>query len=132
MAVIANFASETKESGSAVANLFTGLNGAGGDGGLALWRVEDARPVFARPMATLLARGNKARTARHFDGRLVIPYSVLDSTTGRYNPVSKAMFAGTWILPDDAPLWVHTDMLGSVADFVGALRTQMASGFAPT
>lgn len=132
MATIANFPANTYASGSAVGITYTGLNGAGGDGGLALWRVESAVPVFARPACTLLARPNKARNARHFDMRLTIPYTVLNSVTNQVEPVSRALFAGSWILPSDCPSWVHEDLLTAVVSAANANVAQMKTGFGPT
>lgn len=142
MATIAPFSGVTFESGSAVSNTYNAINGAGGDGSVALWRLAGTTPVFTLPSVTMMARANKARNARHLEIRGIVPWARQSIDTGIHTLVSRATFFTTIVLPDNAPNWVHKDIVHLAASSIaagngtglsttGTQLVQIQSGYAP-
>lgn len=131
---MANIATIGVTDGASVARDFTALSGSNGDGSPAVWRLESAKPIFARPVATLLARNNKAKTARHLDMKIIVPYTVLNASTSQEEAVARAMFMGTWILPSNAPQTTSDDLVSFVYGMVanGTMFAQLKTGYSFT
>lgn len=115
---------------------FNVVTPAQGDGTPAIWELTAASTVsLARPQASLVARWNENRTARKLLPVLVVPYTVVDTTTGLQKVVSKIVFRGGDVtIPRDIPDGVIADAVAYHQSLTGSVlwRDAMISGYSPS
>jgi hypothetical protein len=114
---------------------FTAAAGSAGDNSPALWRnLLTNVPVAFDPSFTMSGRWNKAKDARHVEVKCVLPYYALSTDSGLYQPVSKALFSGSFVLPQNQPAYSPANIAWFVGSFLNnsTVKSQIASGFAFT
>lgn len=105
-----------------------------GDQSPARWRVESAKPPFARATVEMQSRFNQKRTARYVDVKITFPYTVTDSATSQEVPVATGLFTGQLILPMTMASASSDDLVAYVSSFFAdaGVISSLKAGYAPT
>ena len=117
---------------AAAAVVGTALSPSAGDNVAAQWRIETAKPPFARAKLWLSARFNQKQDARRVSLKVEVPYTVTNSTTSLEEAVSKILFTGELVVGTNVPTSVSDDAVAYISSFIAdpgviaALKAQIA------
>lgn len=88
--------------------IYDQITGSPGDTGMAMWRQDTganaALPQGQRASALMGSKWNGPRTARRWTVQYARPYSVLNSSTGRYEAKDQIVGGAFLILPQEIPV----------------------------
>lgn len=118
--------------------VFDQVSGSPGDSGMAQWRQDTganaALPQGQRAVLLMGTKFNGPRTARRVHLSFVRPYSVLNTSTGRYEAKDRAVGELTLTLPQEVPVGELAEAAHQFLNLAGALliRQSAAAGYAPT
>lgn len=116
--------------------VYDAITGSPGDTGMAMWRQDTganaALPQGQRAVLLSGSKWNGPRTARRFTLQFTRPYSVLNSSTGRYEAKDQAVGGAFLILPQEIPVAENGEASYQFLNLCGALliRQCAAAGFA--
>lgn len=118
--------------------VFDQVSGSPGDSGVAIWRQDTganaALPQGQRATLMMGTKFNGPRTARRVNLMFSRPYSVLNSSTGRYEAKDKTVAELTLTLPQEIPVGELAEAAHQFLNLCGSLlvRQSTAAGYAPT
>jgi len=117
--------------------IYDAVTGSPGDTGLALWRQDTGQPAALplghRAWLSFATRFNGPRTARRFIGQYVMPYTVLNASTGRYEAKDRIVFDLSGVMPQEIPVTFLSEGAYQGLNLFGSLliKQAAASGYAP-
>lgn len=131
MPSIANLALQNNLGGAVTGTV---LVPSAGDTVPAQWRVESAKPPFARTLISMMTRYNTKRTARHVDVKITFPHTATDTTTSQDVLVASMLFTGTLVVPTNVPSNASDDLVAYIKTFFAdaTVIASLKSQFAPT
>jgi len=101
-----------------VAQTFSLIAPASGYGGVAEWRLKTGANASVFPIVTYSAERDNSRRAGRGKGKLRVPQSFVDSTTGLTKAGSAAEFNFTVTVPDDFPETKKADFSAYAANLL--------------
>lgn len=116
--------------------VYDAITGSPGDTGMAMWRQDTgANAALPQGQRAILLQGSKwngPRTARRYTLQFTRPYSVLNSSTGRYEAKDQAVGGAFLILPQEIPVAENGEAAYQFLNLCGSLliRQCAAAGFA--
>lgn len=131
MPAIANLALQNN---AAAAVVGTALVPSSGDTSPAVWRVETAKPPFARPILQMSSKWNTKRTARHVDVKISVPYTVNNTATLQEEPVANLLYVASYTFPSNVPTSVSDDFIAYCKTFGtdAGVNACLKAAYAPT
>lgn len=119
---------------------YDAIGGAAGDGSFAIWRQDTGAaaglPLGHRAVVSISTKWNGPRTARKATVRFHRPYSVLNSSTNRYESTDSVVGEMTVTVPQAIPAAEINESIYQALNCIGLasglIKQSMAGGFAPT
>lgn len=114
---------------------YTALTPSSGDKVPAQWRVESLGAVAGnRPTLTLSSRYSQDRKARLVEGRVVLPETFTDTTTGIISVRNREMFSFNTVIHLDTSDSVISELAAQSANLLkgSLIQSVLKTGFAPT
>lgn len=113
---------------------------AAGDGAFAVWRQDTGAvaglPLGHRAILSMSTKWNGPRTARKVTVRYVRPYSVLNSTTNRYESLDSVVGELVFTVPQAIPAAEVNESIYQAFNCIGLasglIKQSAAGGWAPT
>ncbi|UUW21321.1 MAG: hypothetical protein [Sanya fiers-like virus 23] len=113
--------------------VYTVATASGGDKAPAVWRNNSVGTAVAhRPTFKCSARANGTGSARRVDTEMVWPYTVT-GTDGKISVVDKAIFTGSFLLPNGMPLTEVNEAVAQAMNLLASalIKSAHQEGFAP-
>lgn len=117
--------------------VYNTLTGAGSDGTPAVWRQDTGAPatlpIGLRAVLWLKSLWNGPKTARRLPFRYEYPYSVQDSTTGKWSATDRVVIEGFALIPQGIPPDVAGEGVYQGLNLISnvLIKQSMTAGYAP-
>lgn len=118
--------------------VYDAIAAAAGDGSAAFWRQDTGAtagmPVGHRPSLAVLSRWNGPRTARRVQGTFKAPYSVLNTSTNRYEVTDLFVLDFSAVIPQAIPATNINESAYQGGNLIGSLllKSILAAGWSAT